>query len=490
MGKFMKPGKVVMVLAGRYAGRKAVIVKNIDDGTTDRPYSHALVAGIDRYPRKVTTTMGKKKIAKRSKIKAFVKVFNYNHLMPTRYSVDIPLDKTVVNKDVFRDPALKRKARREAKVKFEERVVQMITVTMSSDEEFSLVTEPPNELGAIKDLIDSYKKKHEELIQEQKELTVRKEDAQDMRQKCKERTEKLIQALKNDQLDHEQKVESEKARLDLLKEEEFQLMKEFQKVQDALKEEQAKNKHLKQQTGVFSAVPERDVVFTGLTGKAGNNQSFEMESSINYPMDEGTRPWSHSRRKKILNMKTHRVDLGGECSITVGARPVQLMLPRLVEIDTEVCPQRILISNLPRIDTEILLNKLEIHFSKKKHGGGEVEDCDMLSDSGTVVLTFVEQDIAKGLTDTEYHEVKLQNNKLHRVKVTPFLNGKVTNFKTKMSVCPRTVLLTEIPDIMDRETLQDVLEIHFQKTSNGGGEIEAFLYTLYNHAGSAHHGAV
>merc|ERR1712035_84414 len=82
---------VVMVLAGRYAGRKAVIIKNIDDGTTDRPYSHALVAGIDRYPRKVTTTMGKKKVAKRSKIKAFVKVFNYNHLMPTRTSSGILL---------------------------------------------------------------------------------------------------------------------------------------------------------------------------------------------------------------------------------------------------------------------------------------------------------------------------------------------------------------------------------------------------------------
>ncbi|KAH0510882.1 Protein Noxp20 [Microtus ochrogaster] len=110
MGKFMKPGKVVLVLAGRYSGRKAVIVKNIDDGTSDRPYSHALVAGINCYPRKVTAAMGKKKVAKRSKIKSFVKVYNYNHLMPTRYSVDIPLDKTVVNKDVFRDPALKRKA--------------------------------------------------------------------------------------------------------------------------------------------------------------------------------------------------------------------------------------------------------------------------------------------------------------------------------------------------------------------------------------------
>ncbi|XP_053227985.1 60S ribosomal protein L27-like [Podarcis raffonei] len=121
MGKFMKPGKVVLFLAGRYSGRKAVIVKNIDDGTSDCPYSHALVAGIDHYPHKVTASMGKKKIAKRSKIKSFVKVYNYNHLMPTRYSVDIPLDKTVLNKDVFRGPALKRKAQREAKVKFEER---------------------------------------------------------------------------------------------------------------------------------------------------------------------------------------------------------------------------------------------------------------------------------------------------------------------------------------------------------------------------------
>ncbi|XP_051031860.1 60S ribosomal protein L27-like [Phodopus roborovskii] len=81
MGKFMKPGKVVLVLAGRYSRRKAVIVKNIDDGTSDHPYSHALVAGIDHYPRKVTAAMDKKKIAKRSKIKSFVKVYNYNHLM-------------------------------------------------------------------------------------------------------------------------------------------------------------------------------------------------------------------------------------------------------------------------------------------------------------------------------------------------------------------------------------------------------------------------
>ena len=54
MGKIMKAGKVVVVLGGRYAGKKGVVVKTHDDGSNDRPYGHALVAGIDRYPLKVS----------------------------------------------------------------------------------------------------------------------------------------------------------------------------------------------------------------------------------------------------------------------------------------------------------------------------------------------------------------------------------------------------------------------------------------------------
>jgi len=65
---------------------KNVIVhcQNYDEGTQDKGYPHALVAGIDRYPRKVTRAMGKKKMKDRSKMKTFIRVYNYNHLMPTR----------------------------------------------------------------------------------------------------------------------------------------------------------------------------------------------------------------------------------------------------------------------------------------------------------------------------------------------------------------------------------------------------------------------
>lgn len=38
-----------------------------------------------------------------------------------RYSVDVNLDKAIVNKDSFKDPAKKRKARRDVKAKLEER---------------------------------------------------------------------------------------------------------------------------------------------------------------------------------------------------------------------------------------------------------------------------------------------------------------------------------------------------------------------------------
>lgn len=74
MGKIMRAGKVVLVLSGRYAGKKAIVMKNYDDGSSDKQYGHALVAGIDRYPRKVHKRMGKARIKKRSKIKPFVKV--------------------------------------------------------------------------------------------------------------------------------------------------------------------------------------------------------------------------------------------------------------------------------------------------------------------------------------------------------------------------------------------------------------------------------
>mmetsp|Transcript_22640 Transcript_22640/g.33854 ORF Transcript_22640/g.33854 Transcript_22640/m.33854 type:complete len:148 (+) Transcript_22640:56-499(+) len=91
MGKFIKAGRVVVILNGRYTGKKAIVAKTFDDGTKARPFGHCLVAGVDRPPRKVHKRMSKKKITKRTRVKPFLKYINYNHIMPTRYQVPAEL---------------------------------------------------------------------------------------------------------------------------------------------------------------------------------------------------------------------------------------------------------------------------------------------------------------------------------------------------------------------------------------------------------------
>ena len=62
------------------------------------------MAGIEKCPRKVTKKMDSKKIAKRSQVSTFVKVVNYNHLMPTRYTLDVDALKPIVDINAFATP--------------------------------------------------------------------------------------------------------------------------------------------------------------------------------------------------------------------------------------------------------------------------------------------------------------------------------------------------------------------------------------------------
>ena len=114
------------------------MLKQLDEGTKERPYPHAYVAGIERYPRKVTKRMGQKKVALRSKIKPFIKVrlslqllyfllntishkvVNYSHLFPTRYAFELEGLKGI-QMESFKEPSQREDSRKEIKKVLEER---------------------------------------------------------------------------------------------------------------------------------------------------------------------------------------------------------------------------------------------------------------------------------------------------------------------------------------------------------------------------------
>ncbi|KAF2540752.1 hypothetical protein F2Q68_00030656 [Brassica cretica] len=120
MVKFLKQNKAVILLQGRYAGKKAVIIRSFDDGNRERPYGHCLVAGLKKYPSKVIRKDSAKKTAKKSRVKCFIKVVNYQHLMPTRYTLDVDL-KEVATLEALSSKDKKVAALKEAKAKLEER---------------------------------------------------------------------------------------------------------------------------------------------------------------------------------------------------------------------------------------------------------------------------------------------------------------------------------------------------------------------------------
>ena len=143
MVKFYKPGKVVVVLNGRNAGAKGVIVKSNYESVKDRKYPHCLVVGLSKGPRKPTKRNLAKLQAKIKKLEAskdsndrlnslksfgvFIKTYNMSHLLATRYTVkeDFGITKSLekldsLEKKVKEDKALiesKEKAKKEENAK-------------------------------------------------------------------------------------------------------------------------------------------------------------------------------------------------------------------------------------------------------------------------------------------------------------------------------------------------------------------------------------
>ncbi|CAI7652268.1 unnamed protein product [Penicillium bialowiezense] len=117
----MKVGRVAIITRGRYAGKKVVIVQPNDAGSKSHPFSYAIVAGIERYPLKVTRGMGKKLVDRRSRIKPFIKVVNYNHLMPTRYTLELEGLKGTVSNDTFKEVSQREDAKKTIKKALEDR---------------------------------------------------------------------------------------------------------------------------------------------------------------------------------------------------------------------------------------------------------------------------------------------------------------------------------------------------------------------------------
>ncbi|XP_078603207.1 uncharacterized protein LOC144877177 [Branchiostoma floridae x Branchiostoma japonicum] len=118
----------------------------------------------------------------------------------------------------------------------------------------------------------------------------------------------------------------------------------------------------------------------------------------------------------------------------------------------------ILVSYIPE---GVNRDKLEIHFMRKSNGGSEIESITMVADN-EAKITFLDGAAVETVLEKPHvlngAEVKVQ-------KWTP-PEEKVSGTTEEDS---RSIRVCDIPAGVSR----DKLEIHFQRTSNGGGDIES-----------------
>jgi large subunit ribosomal protein L27e len=109
----------VILTSGRFAGKKAIVAKTYDEGSKKYKFPHLLVAGIAKNLRTVKRKINKKKFAKKTGVKAFVKYINQNHVIPTRFIVT-DFDFKDLKEDTIKTLEDKKTARKDVRKKFTE----------------------------------------------------------------------------------------------------------------------------------------------------------------------------------------------------------------------------------------------------------------------------------------------------------------------------------------------------------------------------------
>ncbi|XP_037347466.1 interferon-induced 35 kDa protein [Talpa occidentalis] len=242
------------------------------------------------------------------------------------------------------------------------------------------------------------------------------------------------------------------------------------------------------QDKILFAMPEVPLVFQGHTHQGGEAPKSSVSNlRICYPLPGGSALVTFDDpqvAKRVLQQKMYKIDME-ECRLRLQVQPLELPVVTTIEVSSQMDGQRVLVSGFPaglKLSEEELLDKLEIFFGKAKNGGGDVETRELLQ--GGVMLGFAEEKVAQHLCQIGQFTVPLGGQQVP-LRVSPYMSGKIQKAEMRNQSVPQSVLVLNIPDILDGPELHDILKIHFQKPTRGGGEVEALAVVTPGQRGLA-----
>lgn len=289
------------------------------------------------------------------------------------------------------------------------------------------------------------------------------------------------QLLKEHQLDEElMKDKQNEGLIDEITKENIHLKEEIQKLEAEL-QEAARDFQIKED------LPETKMKFTSLETPEDVSQlsyiscSFQMKSQVPYELQKGQALITFEKEEvaqNVISMGKHCVQLE-DVSVEVLANPVPLNTGVRFQVHVEISKMKINVTEIPdELPEDQMRDKLELSFCKSRQGGGEVESVDYDQRSGSAVITFVEAGVVDKILKKKEYPLYI-NQSCHRVVVSPYIERNLKKYQVFSGIAKRTVLLTGMENIdMEEEIVEDLVNIHFQREKNGGGEVDVVKCSL------------
>lgn len=293
--------------------------------------------------------------------------------------------------------------------------------------------------------------------------------------------DKEKQVLKEDWRDDFMKDEQNQKLISEMAKENIQLQLEIQKLEAELQEDTNTSQ-------IKEDIPETKIKFSSLENSEDSSQflniscSFQVSSQILYELQKGEALITFEEEEvaqNVIRMRTHHVQIK-DITVLVTARPVPLRSGVKFQVHADVSKVKIRVTEIPdELPENQMSDKLALSFSKSRNGGGEVESVEYDKQARSAVITFVETGVAEKILKNNDYPLYINKN-CHRVVVSPYIETHLKKFQVFSGISKRTVLLTGMEDlrIMDEETVEDLVNVHFQREKNGGGEVEVVKCSL------------
>ncbi|NXU52319.1 NMI protein, partial [Turnix velox] len=182
--------------------------------------------------------------------------------------------------------------------------------------------------------------------------------------------------------------------------------------------------------------------------------------------------------QRLIKKGKHTVNLDSKVA-DVSVKPSKLEMGIKFELHITISGKKMKVSEVPAlsIPQEWMRDKLELHFYKCGLGGGEIEDVSYDKQSRRAIVTFLRPGATHGFGSFTKYPFFVSGRR-YMVSVSPDTNAHLEKLQLYCGVSKKTILLKGIQETGDddEESLQDMIEIHFQRPSNGGGEIENIRY--------------